>query len=238
MQEKFSQTSVASTVTISLLLKRYIVEDKIRAHIISYPTRHSHYSRKDNSHRVYLFPELSVAWLRQAFWKSMILSICNSKRRTESSIFISNKPTKKKSWENLVTEHLYHDMFAMEFNTYFGYPRTDTCDRLSIEIDVTPLGKERTVFVELYLFNTTPAAITRWIQFFMIWWAVEQEFPGEKSSLKLIKITSWLLHNFVCYLFLCECVPPCSSFTFCEDLIVLLQMSMQMFIMYVARFIV
>ena len=101
MQEKFSQTSVASTITISLLLKRYIVEDKIRAHILSYPTRHSHYSRKDNSHRVYLFPELSVTWLRQAFWKSMILSICNSKRRTESSIFISNKPTKKKAEKTL-----------------------------------------------------------------------------------------------------------------------------------------
>lgn len=33
-----------------------------------------------------------------------------------------------KSFENLVSEHLYHDIFVSEFNIHFGYPRSDTCD--------------------------------------------------------------------------------------------------------------
>lgn len=43
------------------------VKDHVREHIKSYPSRHSHYSRKDNSKRVYLPAELSVARLHRNF---------------------------------------------------------------------------------------------------------------------------------------------------------------------------
>ena len=28
----------------------------------------------------------------------------------------------------IATEHFHHDIFITEFNIYFGYPRSDTCD--------------------------------------------------------------------------------------------------------------
>ena len=43
------------------------VREKIREHIRSYPSRHSHYSRKDNAECVYLPAELSIARLYRDF---------------------------------------------------------------------------------------------------------------------------------------------------------------------------
>ena len=120
--------------------------DKIRAHILSYPTRHSHYSRKDNSHKVYLSPELSITRLHRAFLEQYdpeYLQLEEENRKLR----IAHKPIKKLR-KPFVTEHLYHDIFVSEFNIHFGYPRTDTCstcDRLSVTIDVTPPGEERTL---------------------------------------------------------------------------------------------
>ena len=143
MQEKFSQTSVASMHHQSV---GEDTRDKIRAHILSYPTRHSHYSRKDNSHKVYLSPELSITRLHRAFLEQYdpeYLQLEEENRKLR----IAHKPIKKLR-KPFVTEHLYHDIFVSEFNIHFGYPRTDTCstcDRLSVTIDVTPPGEERTL---------------------------------------------------------------------------------------------
>ena len=43
------------------------VKELVREHIRSYPSRHCHYSRKDNSERMYLPAELSIARLHQNF---------------------------------------------------------------------------------------------------------------------------------------------------------------------------
>lgn len=40
---------------------------------------------------------------------------------------ISHKPLQKIR-KAIASEHFYHDIFVNEFNIYFGYPRTDTCD--------------------------------------------------------------------------------------------------------------
>lgn len=40
---------------------------QVREHIKTYPTRNSHYSRKDNHGRTYLSPELSIARLHRNF---------------------------------------------------------------------------------------------------------------------------------------------------------------------------
>ena len=43
------------------------VRDTVREHIQSYLARSSHYSRSDNTGRVYLPPDLSIAWLYRDF---------------------------------------------------------------------------------------------------------------------------------------------------------------------------
>ena len=43
------------------------VKDKVRDHIRSFPSQHSHYFRKDNSNCVYLSSELSIAQLHRDF---------------------------------------------------------------------------------------------------------------------------------------------------------------------------
>ena len=91
MQEKFSQTSVASMHHQSV---GEDTRDKIRAHILSYPTRHSHYSRKDNSHKVYLSPELSITRLHRAFLEQYdpeYLQLEEENRKLR----IAHKPIKK-----------------------------------------------------------------------------------------------------------------------------------------------
>ena len=43
------------------------LREKIREHIMSFPTRQSHYSRHDNTGRLYLSPDLSIAKMYQMF---------------------------------------------------------------------------------------------------------------------------------------------------------------------------
>ena len=38
----------------------------------------------------------------------------------------------------IVTLHFYHDLFVTEFNIYFGYPRSDTCDSIVARIGDAP----------------------------------------------------------------------------------------------------
>ena len=47
----------------------------------------------------------------------------------------------------MVSEHFYHDIFVTEFNIYFGFPRTDTCDTcdsLNIKINEATEESEQT----------------------------------------------------------------------------------------------
>ena len=112
------------------------LKQHIREHIKSYPTRHSHYSRKDNSERVYLSGELSIARLYREFLEKhdpeyMQLEEDNRQR------MMRHEPVEELR-KPLVSEHMYHDIFVTEFNIHFGYPRSDscsTCDGLKVQIE-------------------------------------------------------------------------------------------------------
>ena len=112
------------------------VKQLVREHIRSLPTRHSHYSRKDNSGRVYLSAELSIARLHHNFLEKHdpeYLQLVEENRRR----VISHEPVELLR-KLLVSKHLYHDIFVNEFSIHFGYPRTDscsTCDTLHITIE-------------------------------------------------------------------------------------------------------
>ena len=115
------------------------VKDKVKAHIMSYPSRHSHYSRKDNSNRVHLSPELSIARLYRDFLEKYDPDYIQLEEENRQ-LKMSHKPTQKLR-KPLITEHLYHDILVTDFNIHFGYPRTDTCstcDSLRIKIEAAP----------------------------------------------------------------------------------------------------
>uniref|UniRef100_A0A1X7T8T3 Uncharacterized protein n=1 Tax=Amphimedon queenslandica TaxID=400682 RepID=A0A1X7T8T3_AMPQE len=111
------------------------VRELVCKHIKTFPTRNSHYSRKDNHGRTYLSPELSIARLYKNFLQIhdpeyLSLDEANLQKK------ISHQPLETIR-KPLVSEHFYHDVFVSEFNIYFGYPRTDTCstcDGLSVKI--------------------------------------------------------------------------------------------------------
>ena len=110
--------------------------DQVKAHIQSFPTRQSHYSRADNSGRTYLSPELSINRLYLDFlqkhdpdYVAMEQENQRRKRVHQSAITFRNP---------IVSEHYYQDIFVTEFNIHFGYPRSDSCGkcdslRLAIE---------------------------------------------------------------------------------------------------------
>lgn len=111
------------------------VKKLVREHIETFPTRHSHYSRKDNIERVYLPSDLSIARLYRDFLEKhdpdyLTLEEENRKRVVaHEPVEILRKP--------LISEHMYHDIFVTEYNIHFGYPRTDTCstcDNLTMQI--------------------------------------------------------------------------------------------------------
>ena len=113
-------------------------KDLVRNHIETYPTRRSHYSRKDNMERVYLPPELSIARLHNEFLKKYDPEYIQLKEENRKHL-IANEPVPKLR-KPLVTEHMYHDIFVTEFNIHFGYPRTDscsTCDNLTVQIEAS-----------------------------------------------------------------------------------------------------
>ena len=120
------------------------VKDLIREHIRSFPAKHSHYSRKDNSGRVYLSSELSIARLHKNFLQIhdpeyIQLEEENLRRK------VSHQPLQKLR-KPLASEHFYHDIFVTEFNIHFGIPRTDTCstcDSLKLQIDQATTDSER-----------------------------------------------------------------------------------------------
>ena len=104
------------------------LKDMIREHIKSVPSRQSHYSRKDNSQRVYLPPDLSITRLHYNFLEKYDPEYIQLQEEHRKCVIAHEPPPKLR--KPLVTEHLYHDIFVTEFN---GYPRTDTCftcDRL------------------------------------------------------------------------------------------------------------
>jgi len=78
----------------------------VRAHIRSYPTDMSHYSRTSNPHRLYLASTLSVNSMYQ-----MYVEKCQS----ESQIPVSSA--------------MYRTIFVTDFNLGFGSPKSDTCSR-------------------------------------------------------------------------------------------------------------
>ena len=108
----------------------------IREHIKSYPTRHSHYSRKDNSELVYLSTELSIARLYHEFLEKHDPEYLQLKEKNQQHI-MHHEPVEELR-KPLVSEHMYHDIFVTEFNIYFGYPRSDscsTCDDQAVQIE-------------------------------------------------------------------------------------------------------
>jgi len=112
------------------------LKDMIREHIKSVPSRQSHYSRKDNSKRVYLSPDLSIARLHRNFLEKYDPEYIKLQEEYQKCV-IAHEPAPKLR-KPLVSEHLYHDIFVTEFNIHFGYPRTDTCstcDRLTIQAE-------------------------------------------------------------------------------------------------------
>ena len=100
--------------------------DLIREHIRSFPARSSHYSRSDNSGRVYLSPDLSIARLYSDFLEKHDPEFVKLQEENRERV-ISHQPVQQLR-KPIATHHFYHDLFVREFNIYFGYPRSDTCD--------------------------------------------------------------------------------------------------------------
>lgn len=120
------------------------VRDLIRAHIQSFPGRHSHYSRGDNSGRIYLSPELSIARLYQDFLQKHDPEFVAIQKENQKRRIYHEAPQEVR--KPLVSEHFYHDLFVNEFNIHFGFPRSDscgTCDSLRIKIDQASTDEEK-----------------------------------------------------------------------------------------------
>ncbi len=127
---------------------RHVVSDEVRElvrdHIRSFPARQSHYSRKDNSGRVYLSAELSIVRLYRDFLQKHdpeYIELEEENRRRE----IMHQPPQTLR-KPLVSEHFYHDIFVTEFNIHFGYPRSDTCSRcddLTLQIEEASSESEK-----------------------------------------------------------------------------------------------
>ena len=100
----------------------------VREHILSFPSRSSHYSRQDNSNHLYLSAELSIARM-----------YCDFLEKHDPEYIKLEEESKRKKWHHelnqdqvtlrklLISVHFYHDIFVTEFNIHFGYPRSDSC---------------------------------------------------------------------------------------------------------------
>lgn len=93
------------------------VKRQIDAHVCSFPTMRSHYSRgKQSRRRKYLSPVLNVALMHELYLKKFEPAV--------------DKP--------LVTYEAYLRYFNENFNISFGYPKSDTCstcDQLQVQLD-------------------------------------------------------------------------------------------------------
>jgi len=102
------------------------VRDLIREHIRSYPARSSHYSRSDNLECVYLSPELSIARVYRDFLEKHDPEFVRLQEENRERVVL-HQPVQQLR-KPIATLHFYHDLFVTEFNIYFDYPRSDTCD--------------------------------------------------------------------------------------------------------------
>src|SRR5258705_288220 len=105
--------------------KRSSAEDiaAIKQHIKTFPARQSHYSRRDNPHRLYLSEDLSIKQMHK--------------------LFVENTGRD-------VSYKVYWSIFNNSFNIKFGLPQTDTCEacdkyRHSIAAAADPEEKLRLV---------------------------------------------------------------------------------------------
>jgi hypothetical protein len=101
------------------------VRDLVKAHIESFPSQESHYSRVKNK-LLCLAPNLTV---------------------NKMAIMFNEKHP-----ENKVNVHFYRDTFNSEFNLRFGAPRSDTCpkcDRLFVRlVNATSADERRKIAME------------------------------------------------------------------------------------------
>ena len=102
------------------------VRNLIREHIRSFPTRSSHYSCSDNSGRVYLSLELSIARLYGDFLKKHDPEFV--RQQEENCEWVISHSQVRKLHKPITTLLLPWYIFVTGFNIYFGYPRSDTCD--------------------------------------------------------------------------------------------------------------
>ena len=121
------------------------IHQKVRDHILSYQSRPSHYSRHKNSGRQYLPPELSIEKMYNMFLVAYNPEYVQyMKEKQEAVIGHKDNENDYDLLKPLVSKHYYNDVFVMEFNLHFGYPRSDTCDtcnRIRMELQVNDEDK-------------------------------------------------------------------------------------------------
>ena len=116
---------------------------KVREHIMSFPTRQSHYSRHKNSNRLYLSPSLSIEKMYQQFLAKYDPEYVDCMKKKRQQLIDHNPCTVNDGSDEIkpiITKHFYNDIFSNEFNLHFGYPRSDTCstcDSLQLQIEGT-----------------------------------------------------------------------------------------------------
>lgn len=89
---------------------------QVRQHILSFPRYRSHYSRKDNLHRYYLSPLLSVSKMYELYLQ-----------KYEPNQYELVKNDQKSC--PIVKYEFYRKYFAEHFKISFGRPKSDTCQR-------------------------------------------------------------------------------------------------------------
>lgn len=92
----------------------HTILNQLSEHIKSFPARESHYSREPNSNVKYLPPELNLSIMHKLYLEKYEIDVYNKMQNDEET-----KP--------IVKYDFFCRFFADNFNIYFGYPRTDTC---------------------------------------------------------------------------------------------------------------
>lgn len=104
------------------------IKDKIKAHIASFPSSESHYSRSRNPNRRYLDISLNIKRMYQLFLekypnhttKKIAANIAQEKENGNSSI-------ENESDHVPVSEKSYRTIFNENFNLSFSTPKSDVC---------------------------------------------------------------------------------------------------------------
>ena len=93
-----------------------VVCDLIQEHMHSFPARSSHYSHSDNSGRVYLSPDLSIAWLYTDFLKEHDPQFMKlQEENCENCERVISHQQVQQLHKPIATHHFYHDLFVKEF---------------------------------------------------------------------------------------------------------------------------